>query len=187
MIHEIHESMFELPLHEYTLTFDDGLYSQYYYFDRIKLIPTEKVFFISSNIICNTAQNLKFLCCIDAHKKALEGNKEDYMTLDQIKQLMQDPLVSIGGHSHSHLRLSNYSKLLEKIIHIKQDTKEMLEWFNNNLKFTPTKFCFPYNDDYEGIYPAVLKTFGFTEFYGRERTPVETLLHMEYPPRSRDT
>ena len=98
------------------------------------------------------------------------------MTLAQIKELMQDPLVNIGGHSHSHNRLSAYDKLIEKIQHIKNDTELMLEWFETNLNFRPTKFCFPYNEDYQGIYQSLLKTYGFKEFYGSERMSVEYLM-----------
>lgn len=187
MIHEIRDWMFELPLEQYTLTFDDGLYSQYYYFERFKSIPTEKIYFISSDIICSGKQSIDFPACRDAHKKAFSGNKEDFMTIDQIKELMRDPLVSIGGHSHAHNRLSNYNKIVEKIQHIKTDTEAMIEWFKSNLDYVPTRFCFPYNDDYEGMYPALLKTFGFKEFYGHERTPIETLQHTESPLRSLDT
>jgi hypothetical protein len=176
MIHEVRECMFDLPLEKYTLTFDDGLYSQYFYFDRFKQIPTEKIYFISSDIICNSLQSTEFPPCSKAHKKAFTGNKEDYMTLAQIKELMQDPLVNIGGHSHSHNRLSAYDKLIEKIQHIKNDTELMLEWFETNLNFRPTKFCFPYNEDYQGIYQSLLKTYGFKEFYGSERMSVEYLM-----------
>ena len=181
MIHEVTEKLFDLPLEDYILTFDDGLYSQYYYFDKLRLIPTEKIFFISSNIICNGPQSMEFPACRVAHNKAFLGNTEDYMTVEQIKELMSDPLTSIGGHSHTHTRLTTYTKLIEKLQHIKQDTDLMLAWFRNTLNFSPTKFCFPYNENYQGIYSSILKRYGFTEFYGQERKPVETLLNMQYP------
>jgi hypothetical protein len=177
MIHEIKEAMFSLPLENYTLTFDDGLYSQFYYFDKFKSIPTEKIYFISSGIVCNGKQSVEFPTCVDAHKKAFEGNTEDYMTLAQIKELMQDPLVSIGGHSHSHRRLDSYSKIVERLQYLKQDTETMISWFEENLGFVPKQFCFPYNNDYQGMYSGILKHYGFNELYGRERIPVETLLH----------
>ena len=175
MIHEVNEWMFDLPLEEYTLTFDDGLYSQYYYFDKFKLIPTEKIYFISTDIICNGAQSLDFPVCIEAHKKAFAGNKEDYMTLSQIKEIMLDPNVRIGGHSHSHKNLKSYT-MLEKLKHIKVDTEQMLDWFKVNLNYTPTAFCFPYNDDCNGLYRAVMKQYGFTDFYSDERLSIESLL-----------
>jgi hypothetical protein len=175
MFHEIREWMFDLPLENYTLTFDDGLYSQFYYFERFKNIPTEKIYFISSNIVCEEMQSTEFPCCQTAHKKAFIGNKEDYMTLDQIKELMADPLVTIGGHSHSHTRFGHFDKLMERIVYIKNDTETMLKWFEDNLGFKPTAFCFPYNEDLDGIYREFLKKYGFINFYGRERIAVETL------------
>jgi len=188
MIHEICEDIFNLPLENYTLTFDDGLYSQYYYYPRFQNILTEKIFFISSNIICNGKQSKEFPSCSIAHKKAFSGNKEDYMTLDQIKELIKDPLVSIGGHSHSHIRLDNFLKITEKLSYIKKDTELMIGWFQSNLGFIPTKFCFPYNDEgFNGIYKKVLGQYGFTDFYGRGRIPIEKLLHTEYPPNILDT
>ena len=53
MIHEFKEEFLNLPLENYTLTFDDGLYTQYKFFNEIKKIDTEKYFFISSNIVCS--------------------------------------------------------------------------------------------------------------------------------------
>ena len=187
MIHEVEEWLFELPLEDYILTFDDGLYSQYYYYNKLQHINTEKIFFISSNIICNGTQSLDFPVCAEAHKKAFAGNTEDYMTIEQIKELMQDPVVSIGGHSHAHTRLGNYTKLIEKMQQLKDDTELMMEWFTTNLGVSPIKFCFPYNDDYQGMYTAVLTRYGFTDFYGRERISAETLLHTLFPQHSHDT
>jgi len=174
MLHELNEAIFDLPLENYTLTFDDGLYSQYYYFDRLKSINTEKIFFISSNIICNGQQSLDFPACELAHEKAFAGNTEDYMTLDQIKDLMKDPMVSIGGHSHYHKRLTDFDKITHRINHMVEDTKLMVNWFQTNLNFKPTKFCFPYNDDRDGMYKSILELFGFTDFYGRERIDVSS-------------
>ena len=69
------------------LTFDDGLYSQFYYYDEIKKIDTQKIFFISSNIVCTGKQSLTFPTCREAHEKSFMGNNEDYMSLEQIQFL----------------------------------------------------------------------------------------------------
>jgi uncharacterized protein YdeI (BOF family) len=172
MIHEIHDRVFELPLEDYVLTFDDGLYSQYYYFDRFKHIPTEKIFFISTGIICDGPQSTEFPTSVIAHEKAFNGNKEDFMTVAQIKELIKDPWVSIGGHSHSHKRLDNIDKITGRIKHIFDDTQMMNNWFKANLGFVPTKFCYPYNNDHEGMYKGLLKTLGYIDFYGKERVSV---------------
>lgn len=175
MIHEFREEFFDLPLEQYTLTFDDGLYSQFFYIDRLCELDTEKLFFISTNITCNTAQSNTFPSSREAHTKAFDGNTEDYMTIDQIKQLANMPKVTIGGHSHTHTNISGFG-LPRKLDHIKQDTEAMLEWFVEHLGTVPLSFCFPYNDDLNGLYPAYLKKMGFSRFYGRERIPIETLL-----------
>lgn len=176
MIHEVREEMFKLPLDQYTLTFDDGLYSQFYYYPAFAEIPTEKIYFISSNIICSGHQSSGFPACRDAHVKARAGNFEDYMTVEQIKELMADPLVEIGGHSHNHVRLDKKMPLVEKVTHLRADTELMVDWFGDVLSYMPTSFCFPYNDPVQVLYPALLKQYGFTKFYGKERIAIETLL-----------
>lgn len=177
MIHDIREEMFSLPLDQYILTFDDGLYSQYYYYPRFKEIPTQKVYFISSGIVCNQLQSTMFPTCSMAHQKAFSGNKEDYMTIEQIKELMTDPLVEIGGHSHSHQNVGTITGLANKARHIINDTDLMIRWFETNIGFKPVKFCFPYNDDASGLYRSLLKKrFNIFEFYGKDRIAVEPLL-----------
>lgn len=181
MIHEvIDERIFDLPLDNYVLTFDDGLYSQYYYRKEFQKVNTEKIYFISSGIVSSGEQSDTFLTCKEAHQQAFSGDMSQYMTIDQIKDLMRDPLTSIGGHSHSHTRLNTFERLKEKFEYIESDTETMLEWFKKNLNYIPTKFCFPYNEDMDGLYKGLLLKHGFTEFHGRERIPVEKLLHDEY-------
>ena len=52
IIHEFEERFFDLPLDQYILTFDDGLYTQYVFLEELKKIKTKKYFFISSGIVC---------------------------------------------------------------------------------------------------------------------------------------
>lgn len=153
MIHQITEAMLELPLDSYILTFDDGTIDHYTYYSFFKNLNTEKIYFISTNNI----------------------GKDGYMSLSHIKEMLECPLTSFGGHSHIHKNLIGLS-LLESTKHIDNDTKDMLNWFNNNLGFSPTKFCYPFNNDLKGIYTGMLKKHGINEFYGSERIPIETLL-----------
>lgn len=175
MIHEFREEMLKLPLDQYTLTFDDGLYSQYYYFDQIQQFDTEKIFFISTNIVCDGVQSTEFPSCVTAHKKSAQGNNEDYMTLAQIGQLLKSPQVRIGGHSHYHENIEHLH-LYNRVQHVEADTQEMLQWFHRHLNFRPVDFCFPYNQDLHGIYKLILSKHGFTNFYGAERIAIESLL-----------
>lgn len=172
MIHEFREEFLDLPLQDYVLTYDDGLYTQYMY-DH--LIDATKIYFVSTNIICQETQTEELISCRIAHERAFRGDKSAYMNLQQIETLLERGNY-VGGHSHYHKHLKSFSSLAEKVNHIKQDTELMLEWFEKNLHYQPTKFCFPYNDDMNGMYPALLKKYGFTEFYGNERIPIEKLL-----------
>lgn len=175
MIHEVQDWMLELPLEKYVLTFDDGLYSQYKYIDQINQFDTEKIFFISSNIVCNGTQKTETISCEVAHQHFFEdGDNSSYMTIEQIKHLLTIKNVQIGAHSHGHGDYTNMS-LVERTKLLIQDTETMMEWFDNKLNYKPTSFCFPYNKDYGGIYAAVLKRYGFKNFYGQERIPIETL------------
>jgi len=155
MIHNITDTIFNLQLEDYVLTFDDGTHDHYEYFEKFKLVNTQKYYFIIADYV----------------------GTEGYLNLNEIKEMMMDPLVTIGGHSFSHTRLENYSRVVDRIAHIKQDTKLILEWFDKNLGFKPTKFCFPYNNDLNGIYSGILNIFNINELYGRERIPVEMLQH----------
>jgi peptidoglycan/xylan/chitin deacetylase (PgdA/CDA1 family) len=176
MIHEALPEFTQVNLEDYVLTFDDGLYSQYVFYNEIKHINTPKIFFISSGIICSDNQSTEFITCRDAHQKAFKGNYENYMTVEQIKYLMEDPLVTIGAHSHSHTRLSLFKTLAEKVAYIKSDAEKTVAWFESNLGFKPTSFCFPYNEDLDGLYKGLLTRYGFTDFYGSGRIPIEMLL-----------
>lgn len=169
------EDMLNLPLEDYILTFDDGLYSQYKFWPELRALNTVKIFFISTNIVCTGTQSDEYISCRDAHSKAFAGNTENYMTLEQIREMSQDANVIIGGHSHTHTRISEY-RLLQKLQHIKDDTEQMLTWFDQNLGQRPTSFCFPYNDNYGGLYNAILKQYGFQNFYSGERLSIERLL-----------
>jgi peptidoglycan/xylan/chitin deacetylase (PgdA/CDA1 family) len=157
MIHNIDNSIFDLPLKDYVLTFDDGTHDHYDSFLKFQQIDTRKIYFIIANRI----------------------GTEGYLTIDKIKEMMEDPQVTIGAHSYNHTNLNSLPKLFDQIFHIQKDTELMIEWFTINLKFCPNVFCFPYNNDLRGMYTALIKKYGFTELYGHERIPVETLLRIE--------
>ncbi len=169
MIHELNSPL-RIPDKKHLLTFDDGLYSQYQY---ARDIDNPSLFFISTGIICPDiqSQSKEFIKCADAHVKAFEGNMENYMTIDQMLEL------PLGAHSHYHKDLTRIPKLIDKIAWIKQDTEIMLEFWEKTLQRTPTSFCFPYNNDLEGLYTAILrKGYGFTDFYGSDRINISEIL-----------
>lgn len=169
MIHEMWKDMY-IP-EDCTLTFDDGLVSQYKYG---RTLPNKKIFFISTGIICHQNQSQEYITCEEAHRSAFDGNYENYMTVAQLKNLLNNG-IEIGGHSHSHQDLFKLPTLGDKVKHIKEDNEQMMEWFKINLNYTPTAFAFPYNYDLNGIYKEMLKKYGFTNFYGEERITLDEI------------
>lgn len=162
MIHEVEEWMFELPLHNYELTFDDALYTQYVYFDRIKKIDTNKIFFVSTGIVAekHTSQRPEFIKCHDAHEKYFKrGDLSNYMNWTQIHEIYNDPLCEIGAHGHAHDRIDQLDMI--------QDTKLMIKCLQEQNICT-NSFCFPYNED-NTVYKSLLLHKGFTRFYGKDR------------------
>lgn len=169
-IHEVDEWMLGLPLHEYTLTFDDGLFTQYMYFDELKKIDTHKIFFISTGIVAEetTEQSSEFITCEDAHQKLLmTSNLEHYMNWSQIHEIHEHPQCEIGGHSHMHIKHTGFNSV--------NDTRLMMNTFHEQ-GINPESFCFPYND-MNPVYKCVLEQSGFKKFYGDERLDIYDLLH----------
>lgn len=172
MIHEFKKEYLDLPLEDYILTFDDGLYTQYKFFNEIKKINTEKYFFISSNIVCDEEENQddNFILCHEAHIKALK-NKDysNYMKWSQIREIQRDKNCHVGCHSHYH-----DMKTADCIECIINDNQKMVFEFIKNLGYLPHYFCFPYNYKTEK-YQEVLKLKGFKHFYGKERIDINEL------------
>lgn len=157
MIHNLNDSLFNLPLEKYLLTFDDGTEDHYSYLKQITSIPTEKIYFIVADFI----------------------NKPGYLSLPQLQTIMEDG-IEIGGHSYYHKDLRELN-LKDKVEHIKKDTELMFSWFDKELGFRPKSFCFPYNYDPYNIYKSIVKKYNIINFYGSERISIETLLHNQNP------
>jgi peptidoglycan/xylan/chitin deacetylase (PgdA/CDA1 family) len=159
MIHNITEDIFDLPLADYVLTFDDGTLDHFEYYERFKAINTQKKYFIIADCI----------------------GKPGYMDIQHLEAMNLDPLVTIGGHSYDHTDM-RHMKLIHTVAHIKQDTEKMLEWFKTHMGFEPSEFCFPYNYNPHGMYGKLLEHYGIIHLYGHERIPVEMLLQSDYQP-----
>lgn len=156
MIHEFIPNYSSLDVGEYDLiTYDDGLLSQ---FENRHHFEKHKIFFICPKFIMYGHNDLKQTC----------------MSLDQVIQLHQEGF-SLGVHGFDHKNLDDFESLVEKTDYIKKDTELAINWFEENLGFLPVDFCFPYNNDLNGIYSGLLKRAGFKNFFGKERIPIETL------------
>ncbi len=172
MIHEVKEELFDLPLQDYTLTFDDGLYTQYLYFDRIRQIDTDKIFFISTNIVADRyeEQSEEEVTCREAHCLYFNtGCAKHYMNWSQIEEIYNTDRCLLGGHSHAH---KHFTEAIPYGYIIK-DTVKMMDVFTER-NIVLDRFCFPYNYA-SGLYKAYLQAKGFKHFYGAERLDVNEL------------
>lgn len=174
MIHEVHEWMLDLDLSEYDLlTFDDGLYSQYFYYKEFLKHNIPMIFFISTNIISNNTQNLDFPSCSVAHQRFFESSDtSNYMNWNQILELHNTPNCKIGGHSHQHIKYKDVKikKLYDLLL---EDCNEMMNIFKHyNIEITD--YCYPYNIKVP-LRDGILKNLKIENFYGKERIAIETL------------
>jgi peptidoglycan/xylan/chitin deacetylase (PgdA/CDA1 family) len=177
MIHGFKEKYWSIPLQEYNLSFDDGLYSPFLFLSRLLELNTPLIFSVSTSIICQEGieQSEEIIDSHHAHKKAFGGNFENYMKWSQIEEIGRHPLCTIAGHGHSHIDVSK-TTLYERISLIKNDTEGMLDRFQSMLGYIPNTFCFPYN--YEDIVYKILMrdNYGFSHFLGKERIDIDTMI-----------
>lgn len=110
MIHDLKAEFFDLPLDRYRLTFDDGLYSHYYYYPRLKSHPQPLLFFITTSLIREAPARGRFDGRYREHRAAadysrrafIDGCRDDFMTTEEVRFLADQPNVLIGAHSHFH-------------------------------------------------------------------------------------
>lgn len=193
MIHDVTEDILKLPLKDYVLTFDDGLYSQYYYLPVLKDIPTRKILFPSGKYVSdggmarrqcvNTFYNKDewspvtyFPDCVEARTKFDQTDGVicyQYMNISEIREMSKNGF-EIGGHGFAHRRV--YPESLQgQVKEMTEDVNKMFEWLSKNIGITPVSYCFPFNIE-PRFMREILKRYGIQEFFGGERTPVENLL-----------
>ena len=151
---EIHQLGFWIKnfsfLEDDILTFDDGLFSQFFFFNYLPKTNI-KIFFISTNIInFENKFNLEFPTCDVAHERFFKLNDiTNYMSIEQINYLKNQPNTYIGSHMHYHYKYENivddmelsYRKSLEDF---SKNKFFMEKYFNiKSVKY----FCYPYNYD----------------------------------------
>jgi hypothetical protein len=110
MIHDIRPEYLDLDLLPYRLTFDDGLFSQYYYFSRFADHPEPLTFFITTSFIKPGTARPRFdgshLDYLKSKKymfrSFIEHRYDHFMNIEEIQWLADQPNVRIGFHSHFH-------------------------------------------------------------------------------------
>lgn len=110
MIHDLRREHFRLPLEHFRLSFDDGLFSHYYYYPLLSPHPSPLIFFIATSLIqpgeARPAFAGRYLdgqhTSVYARRAFIEGDLRDFMTLEELQVLAGSPNVRIGAHSHFH-------------------------------------------------------------------------------------
>ena len=182
MVHELNEYYFNnINFEEYNLTFDDGLYSQFFYLPILDKIKTSKIFFISTGLIRNglirpqfNGKYFDFPTCYEAMCNWVNNeDREPYMNTNEIKWMF-DNGYKLGGHGHFHLRYFG-TKLVDSVNRIKKDIEQMLEWFECNLKFKPDSYCLPFNIEHTLI-RTILKSYDMHTIYDGSRINIEDII-----------
>lgn len=163
------------------LTFDDGLYSQFFYKDRIH--NHHRIYFICPSLINKTTVTNININCYDAMNNHFFLNDNSaYMTINNIYTLLSDGFT-LGAHSyfHDNIKYKFGKKLNNKFScslltlnnddYIRKDTELLLKWFDQNLKFAPIDYAFPFNQENEHLI-TILKEYGFRNFYGKNRLKI---------------
>jgi len=109
-IHDIRKEYFDLNLDQYQLTFDDGLYSQFYYFPLFKDHPEKLTYFITTSFIkpgkirpMFAGRDLTYIKSKKyMHRTFAEGRFEHFMNVEELQEICKHQNVQIGAHSHFH-------------------------------------------------------------------------------------
>lgn len=168
-LHEIKKEFLNKNLYDKfdIITFDDGLYSQFYYKDFFISLNKPLIWFISSGII-NDTNTFTFKTCLQAHNDFfVNGDSSAYMSINQIELLSN--YGEIGWHMHFHPCLQKFSNIRQMQI-ILDEMKLGLPFIK---KFNCKKFCFPYN--YKNNFLLYnLKKHNFNQFFANERINFES-------------
>ncbi len=174
MIHDFRKDYFELNLAAYTLTFDDGLYSQYYYYPLLDSVDSPKIFFIITSFIkpgkARERFNGEFIKSVKSRKYMndafINNDFSDFMTLEEIQKLATHKGVKIGTHSHFH----------DVIIHDTPPKKPTSQWKIERCAYHPEKM------DPNSSIRSKLAYQGFELRKGRlvERTETEWMDYIKY-------
>ncbi|MFC1829596.1 hypothetical protein ACFL0O_08295 [Thermodesulfobacteriota bacterium] len=110
MIHNIRKEYFDQDLSGYRMTFDDGLYSQYYYTPLLKTDGQERIYFIITGLVKPGKARKMFdgehLAFVKSKRYMydafIKGKFDQFMTLEEVQILASQKDVRIGAHSHFH-------------------------------------------------------------------------------------
>lgn len=176
-VHEVLPQYYDaIKNFEGTITFDDGLYTQYLFLKDNPDVCKRSIVFITPKCIRNDLAKpyIECILCDTAHAMYVSGDNKAYMSLVEIAELKRLG-VQIGYHSYSHLNISSaYSKASQKLDKLKLEVHCMLE-YQKEYGIFDNIFCVPYNDySILNLYLKLLEKKSNEEFwYVKDRYAVE--------------
>lgn len=182
MIHEINKEYLQkkyIRWEDFILTFDDCLFSQYYYWEFFQNLKTEKILFIPCELINNFPRRdqfrleyMNFPTCEESFLKR-KSNPENYMSLNEIEHIIDcTPDLILGGHGFSHIRLEGTK--IEKINCFKNDVIKMINWFRRKFRLNLRYYCYPFNEEIP-LGDIILKAYGIDKVFGKDRIDVREI------------
>lgn len=135
-IPEIFAGTIRLEKKSIALTFDDG-YEDFYtdVYPLLKKYHMRSTLYVVNNRV----------------------NTPDYVTLDQLKEMIKSGLVEIGGHTldHKNLQFASHEEATEQIV----ESKKRLE---KDLGITLESFAYPYGGFQAKVTEQIVKDAGYT-------------------------
>ena len=96
-----------------------------------------------------------------------EIGKHGYMTWNQIKEILESDLVTIGNHSHSHEYLIDWQD--ERI---ESDINESIKIFENNIGYSPKIFSYPFGE-YSTSLKKIISNLNFEFAFGQHSGAID--------------
>lgn len=157
-------------------TFDDGLFSQYKFVNKLKSVTCKKcTVFVSSDFVY-TGEDVQLIDIVapKAHELARMGDYRAYCTVEQLKE-MEFNGINIGNHGATHYNFEDAGYGIRKTLNkVRSEVDSSVNFFKSNNIVTKS-FAYPYNNKIP-FYETLLKNEGVVDFYGRERINIDTLL-----------
>jgi peptidoglycan/xylan/chitin deacetylase (PgdA/CDA1 family) len=93
--------------------------------------------------------------------REVNSNNPNYMTWDQVREIHNSKIGTIGGHSFSHEYLVNKSER-----EIKEDLEKSHKDFLRELSFKPNYFSYPFGE-YSSAFKKIVKEFNYELAFGQ--------------------
>ena len=93
--------------------------------------------------------------------REVNANNPNYMTWDQIREIHNSKIGTIGGHSFSHEYLINKSEN-----EIKEDLEKSHKDYLRELNFMPKYFSYPFGE-YNSAFKKIVKEFNYELAFGQ--------------------